>query len=192
MCYTSILYINNTIILEIKPLFAINTFHFRLNLNHISELVKYIYQFKQNDQEGRQVSNELGWQSNDLVGNQAFNTLLPFLNKKISKTFESEYKIEEIWANISPRYAYNSLHTHSFVGMGNFPYDQLSGVIYLQCSKDSGDLILYNPHFPSVQSQYSPKVGDVILFPSTLPHSVDQNLSNSDRISLAFNCNIWK
>ena len=175
--------------MEVIPLFAINTFKFRLNTSYFARLIDGLYKLKQNDKEGREVSNQGGWQSNDITNSELFNSLLPFLNKKISKFFKEEYKVEEVWANISPKYSYNSIHTHSFIGMGNFPYNQLSGVMYLQCTKDSGDLNLYNPHFVGSVFNYSPKVGDVIWFPCTLPHSVGRNSTDVYRMSIAFNSN---
>ena len=41
----------------------------------------------------------------------------------------------------------------------------------------------------SIQS-ISPEAGTLIIFPSWLDHSVNQNLSDADRISMSFNINL--
>lgn len=90
----------------------------------------------------------------------------------------------------------HSIHHH--------PNSIISGVLYLQSLEDCGkinfhhkspfkhefsfnyDLKNYN-QFNSDMWSYSPLTGDMIIFPSWLRHSVDNNQSNSSRIILGFN-----
>ena len=84
----------------------------------------------------------------------------------------------------------------------------VSGVLYLQVPKESGEIIFHNPiearrvsntffdrakkeendyNFSHVK--YKPVVGKMLIFESWLQHTVEQNKSNSNRISVSFN--IW-
>ena len=69
---------------------------------------------------------------------------------------------------------------------------------YLNTINKDG-IVLYSPHRPRIDISrdnntrdynnlnVTVKNGDLILFPSTLMHSVKTNTSNKERISLAFN-----
>jgi len=103
-------------------------------------------------------------------------------------------RVTQSWINFNPPGTSHHKHTHS--------NSIVSGVIYLQCDNKSGH---FEVHRPAVQNrqvhgevvnwqQYSynyvfftPKIGEMFLFPSTLPHSVDENKSTISRISLSFN-----
>jgi uncharacterized protein (TIGR02466 family) len=79
----------------------------------------------------------------------------------------------------------------------------LSGIVYLDTDETAGDIHFNNRSsiFPSaVDVEYSgyniynsrgwsitPKTGDVLIFPSTLLHSVSKNIYNKARYSLSFN-----
>ena len=92
------------------------------------------------------------------------------------------------WANVNSPGSRNSLHTHK--------EDELSCVYYLQ-GTDTGDLRFPNPAnllgdccktSPFTRDfLFAPTDGDLIVFPSWLPHEVEPNLSNRERINVAFN-----
>jgi uncharacterized protein (TIGR02466 family) len=84
----------------------------------------------------------------------------------------------------------------------------VSGVVYLQTPKNCGNIVFHNPletrrttaaFFGAIkqkdnpynfdQINVSPVKGEMILFESWLPHSVEQNLSLDNRISISFN--VW-
>lgn len=84
----------------------------------------------------------------------------------------------------------------------------VSGCVYLQLPENCGDIMFHSPletrrmsntFFQRMQKEqndynfnhvkYSPKVGELILFESWLQHTVEQNMSNENRISIGFN--IW-
>ena len=190
MCSACFLYIINSIILEVKSLFSIDIFGFNISINKFDNLIEYLYEIYKSDPEGVSVSNKGGWQSNSLINNSKFSPLLLDVTNQISSHFRKKYNITELWGNISSKYCYNSIHTHSYVGHGAEPYKSLSGVIYLQTPEDCGGLRIHNPIFIDQNYYYEPKVGSVIVFPTTLPHAVETNLSDKDRISLAFNAYI--
>jgi hypothetical protein len=92
------------------------------------------------------------------------------------------------WANVNSPGSRNTFHTHK--------EDEFSCVYYLQ-GTDTGDLRFPNPAnllgdccktSPFTRDfLFSPKDGDLILFPSWLPHEVEPNLSDRERINVAFN-----
>lgn len=84
----------------------------------------------------------------------------------------------------------------------------VSGCVYLQTPENGGDIIFHNPleprrctnaFFERIKTEendynfnhvkFSPKKCDIILFESWLQHTVQQNKSNENRISIGFN--IW-
>lgn len=95
------------------------------------------------------------------------------------------------WANINQPGSRNSYHSHK----GN----HYVALYYLQ-GTTTGDLILANPanvladcnlDAPYTHDMaFSPKDGDLILWPAWVPHEVEPNLSQRERINIAFNINI--
>ena len=115
---------------------------------------------------------------------------------------DSEPFVDNMWANINPKFAYNRSHTH--------PNVLWSGVYYVQSNQDSGRIFFSDPRSqaqaltprytsgqqrkPEVWSEvhYQPIEGRMILFPAWLVHEVEPNLSDKeasegDRISISFN-----
>lgn len=118
--------------------------------------------------------------------------------------FDPQYapKVDNMWANISPKNAFNRMHIH--------PGVIWSGVYYVQTPENSGRIYFSDPR---VQAQmlrpridddgrkeahnwsevyYEPIAGRLILFPAWLLHEVEPNLSDQqgdagNRISISFN-----
>jgi uncharacterized protein (TIGR02466 family) len=84
------------------------------------------------------------------------------------------------------------------------PNSIISGVLYLQAAKNCGDLILHHKSslrnnfdfsydlnsyniFNSQTWRYSVTTGNILIFPSWVNHSVEENFSDQDRIILGFN-----
>ena len=99
------------------------------------------------------------------------------------------------WLNVNDsRQCMNSEHVHG---------DVFSGVFYLQAPEGSGKLSLVNPginklwsgcHLASQKNQFTgesiriePVEGSILFFPSYLPHSVETNNHDEERISISFN-----
>ncbi len=105
-----------------------------------------------------------------------------------SKLVIGQDAIVHWWANINAPGSRNTFHTHK--------EDEFSCVYYLQ-GTDTGDLRFPNPAnllgdcsktSPFTRDfLFAPNDGDLILFPSWLPHEVEPNLSNRERINIAFN-----
>lgn len=108
----------------------------------------------------------------------------------------------DMWANVSPKYAYSRSHHHG---------DSLcSGVYYIQSDPSSGCINFVDPreqaiirpyyseeafkerHHTWSKVHFEPIPGRLILFPGWLRHDVDPNMSEaegetSNRISISFN-----
>jgi len=98
---------------------------------------------------------------------------------------------KNFWINVNPPGTYNTTHIH--------PGAQLSGIFYVKVPDNSGNIVFENTleqHNPLSQFLYgvptetasvTPTAGQTIIFNSHLPHSVELNMSNENRISIAFN-----
>lgn len=162
---------------------------------------------KNND--GRFISNKGGWQSKDLVGVKDFQPLadiildvVPLLKEPFKIKSDVNFYISEMWLNINKPTNYNLLHHHG----DSF----LSGVYYIYVPPEAGKLwfrhpsvaktvIDWVPYLDSLNEHncnswyVEPKAGDLVLFPSWLEHEVDQNKSDEERISIAFNLKLrWR
>lgn len=108
---------------------------------------------------------------------------------------DCDIALTEAWLNINDsRQCMNS----NCVGNEIF-----TGVFYLLAPKESGKLTLQNPamnrlwrglSLTSYKNQFTgesiriePEEGNILLFPSYLPHSVETNNHDEERISISFN-----
>jgi uncharacterized protein (TIGR02466 family) len=105
--------------------------------------------------------------------------------------------LSKSWINSTKKYEFQTPHEHS----GN----TVIAVYYINTNENSGDLLLHDPRgaidfIPSIEKdskgnklsgrsfvRVKPKTGDLILFPSYLVHSVEPNMTDDIRISLAMN-----
>tara|TARA_B000000609_G_C24033201_1_gene271821 strand:- start:43 stop:612 length:570 start_codon:yes stop_codon:yes gene_type:complete len=118
------------------------------------------------------------------------------IDENIQKVFKPELEIQGYWVNVNSRDNYNIYHCH--------PGAALAGVVYLQASEDSGDLVFYHPNAYSVyeestaytqdwnltqhvQIQMHPKTGSCYIFPGHVMHGVEPNRTQDDRVSVSFN-----
>ena len=186
---------------ELLQIHSTDIFIDNLNLDN-TLLAKYCYdELKLSN--GRQISNEGGWQSNDMMENGKFFPLVKEIEKKCISlkehfyyTSKVKFVVTEAWININKKFNFNWKHSH-------IP-SKWSAIYYIQTNQESGSLVLYSAEnlreitFPRKLiekyhacncSQYSlnPLPGQLIFFPGYLEHKVMPNLSDIDRISMAFN-----
>jgi uncharacterized protein (TIGR02466 family) len=108
-----------------------------------------------------------------------------------------DLEMMQSWTTITNKYGYQTPHEHS----GN----SVLAVYYIQTSDNCGDLLLHDPRgatsfIPNFETDTSgekvsgrsyfkitPKTGDLILFPGYVIHSVQPNMSDNIRLSLAIN-----
>ena len=110
------------------------------------------------------------------------------------KTWDSDFKITGLWANMNPKGVAHHIHSH--------PNNFLSGVYYLRTHEGADTVNFHDPRSqtgiirPPVTEltaentdQVVVKVSDgtLLMFPSWLPHSVDASGSSKTRVSVSFN-----
>ena len=85
---------------------------------------------------------------------------------------------DSFWLNIMKEGESTGWHNHKARA-------KASGVCYLQIPENSGEFLYRNAE--GQVHQHSPRTGTILLFPSSLNHSVKTNHSSEVRISMAFN-----
>ena len=144
--------------------------------------------------EGVKLSNCGGYQSNNLDLKQFFPEIYEQIKEKlkfISKETEMDLKLGNSWLNINQTKDFNINHVH--------PGSAISAVLYLKSDKNSGNIVFKNPTLSYLypingnnklffQTYWLPPVqGKIYFFPAYLEHSVEPNMSDFERISLAMN-----
>lgn len=177
------------------------------NYKTINEkMFEYIKDAQIKDQKGISKSNIKGWHSNDFdLKDESLKKFISFISPSIRQVMidmnweveKQTVKIDNMWAIINTGGSANARHQH-----GN---STISGAYYVRAPKNSGDIVFYDPrpapvfYFPRAVSSnllnaqvnaINPKEGALILFPSYVDHSVNENLSNEERIVISFNVTI--
>ena len=164
------------------------------------KLIDYVYNLQKQDPVGVNISNRGGWQSPSLNFSKDIDLLCDFLLECLSELpflKPTTFKVDA-WININKKGDYNIKHIH--------PTSNLSGVLWIKCPEKCGEIVfispyefvgfkeleLYTDNFKKENNTYlsyyfNPMEGGMILFPSHLAHRVNENKSDEDRISIAFN-----
>jgi uncharacterized protein (TIGR02466 family) len=188
--------------MEITPIFYNFICSDFLSIDN-SALEEYCLKQKKS-QSGRIVSNQGGWQSNDLdftapelaplLAEISFR--LNKLHKELQLIDDGIQVIDNMWANVNGPGSYNLLHLH--------PASIFSGVYYVKGNEKSGSIRFRNPNLPlefvipprqikefngfnSSSWKIYPEPGKLVIFPSWLLHDVSPNQDSADRISISFN-----
>lgn len=126
-----------------------------------------------------------------------------FTHEILGISKDVEFYMLNSWSNRHKPREYNTQHWHSNC--------VISGVYYMTVAKDSGDIVFNQTHnhvslfgemirldidkdaemneYNCEEYSFCPEEGDLFLFPWHVMHRVNQNLSEIDRYSIAFN--IW-
>ena len=174
------------------------------NINE--EMYTYIKELQNKDQIGISKSNLKGWHSKDFNLNEKQpQDFISFIYSSIEQVMHDMNwdkqkqiaKINNMWAIINTGGSANLRHQH-----GN---STISGAYYVRAPENAGDIIFYDPRPAPIYSHpnalspnslnaqvngISPKEGALILFPSYLDHSVNENKSNEERIVISFNIRV--
>ena len=164
-------------------------------------LIKESYDLRNTDSKGRKVSNVGGWQSELFSIDKSSDTLKSIITKSLRGFAPIQNDIlmnVEGWTNINGPGCHNVKHQH--------PQCNLAGVLWIKVPPKSGNLLFESPHsftsFTEINCytdkfrkntnsyltySYRPTEGEIVIFPSFLPHSVLTNQSEEDRISYSFN-----
>lgn len=147
-------------------------------------------------------SNRGGYQSPNILNLDEFKDLISVIEKKATQIFtdmypdrSGKYKVMNIWINIGGKNSYNISHTH--------PNSDLSGCLYVKTPKKCGNIVFEDPRhsfrmneldnyrnktrltFDTVE--FIPEEGKILFFPNWLQHRVENNESDEERMSVAFN-----
>lgn len=179
--------------------------HEELNL----ELIKYIYELKEKDKEGLDLSNSGdGWHSPYFeiskidVLKKFISKIFPFIFEISTKEYgwdctPEKIRITGMWSVINSKNSYNLRHFH--------PNCNLSAAYYVKAKEKCGNIKFFDPvdqkamqspakrepnNLSSDVASFTPNEGDLLIFPSYLHHSVEENLSEEDRIVISFNIKI--
>jgi len=119
------------------------------------------------------------------------SALAKYMSEVVQTTDDVSIYITQSWLNYAESGSMHPQHIH--------PNSFLSGVLYIKAVLGTGELMLYKPLSTSsilINSEVNKftenhkiirvKTGDIVIFPSTLLHSVQPQVG-STRISLAFN-----
>ena len=190
-----------------QPIFKFKVENYK-NLNN--SLEKYILNLYKNDENGVKKSNINGWHSRpfDLsVMNNEPNEFYSQIKEEIKSVFDSygwiydsaKIKCTSMWAIINKKGNFNIEHSHS----NNY----LSAAYYVKAPDNCGNFKASNPNiltrnfYPKSKqgtelnsNSVSIKIseGDLLIFPAYLPHSVEENQSDEERIIISFNIDILK
>ena len=177
------------------------------NFKSVNEdMYSYIKNEQASDSSGINKSNIKGWHSKDFnLDHSDPKNFIKFISSSIEQVMtdmnwdkeNQVVKINNMWAIINTGGSSNAQHQH-----GN---SNISGAYYVRAPKNSGDIVFYDPRpapvyfHPNAKSpnllnaqvnSVSPKEGVLVLFPSYLDHSVNENLSNEERVVISFNIRI--
>ena len=133
-----------------------------------------------------------------LLRKEEFKNIKNFLGESVQKytkgilNSDQRLVITQCWANRNPKGSNHHEHVH--------PNSIISGVMYfqineksppIQFSKEKQDGMKLNPikynNYNSETFMLPCKPGELIMFPSSLKHSVPTNQSEEERISVSFN-----
>jgi uncharacterized protein (TIGR02466 family) len=166
------------------------------------EILSYCLEVR-DKKEGVQISNRGGWHSKELIYplpqnlTNLFNDLVVFVNDVCARhTGMDNLELGNFWININGKGDFNMPHDHQ--------RSILSGVYYVSVPNDNmGDLVLHrgdNAEFfltsqidrqdtmATTREVHKPaKESLFYLFPSWVKHHVEPNLSDNERVSIAFN-----
>ena len=170
-----------------------------------NKLAQYIYNLQIKDKDGIQRSNRGGWHSDSFKLKDTDSIQHKFALETSKYVFDTiktygwilepdKVLCSEMWAIINKKNDFNIMHTH--------PNCNLSAAYYVKAPKNCGKFTIENPHsiskhnYPASnrKTEFNSKLekleieeGDLLLFPAYLPHGVEENKSNKDRIVISFN-----
>jgi len=144
---------------------------------------------------GNTTSNDKNILENEVFKNLKDDLYLrvkDYFDRVISSSNNITPYITQSWLNYTETNEFHHKHQH--------PNSLVSGVFYINCHEEYDKINFYNDSYKSIKLDvenfnlynaenwwYPVKTGDIILFPSSLPHSVETKQGNNTRISLAFN-----
>lgn len=169
-----------------------------------ADLLSAIYAIREGGEKGIDYPGA-GWQTpHDLAQREPFGELFAAISKVMGECASAEGIpdgaspiVTGAWSNIESPGDFVRVHMH--------PWSVFSGVYYLQCDDQSGDIFLIDPrpgagalYWPTSEVaergaiNFRPRPGMLLLFPSWLEHYTDPNRSEGERVCISFNTHFGK
>ena len=182
---------------NIMGIFPTPIYRSKLNRHLSTEELSFIDKTKEDvcKNEGNTTSKDRNILENEVFKNLKDDLYLrvkDYFDKIISPANNVTPYITQSWLNYTEKNHYHHKHTH--------PNSLVSGVFYINCHEEYDRITFFNENYKSIVLDvekfnlynsvnwwYPVKTGDIILFPSSLHHSVETKKGNNTRISLAFN-----
>jgi uncharacterized protein (TIGR02466 family) len=118
------------------------------------------------------------------------------LNEYLKKVYKPKYSAEvfitQSWLNWTKKGEFHHKHAH--------PNSFISGVLYITTDSTKDEIIFYNSGYRQLELatdtydimnsdswRFPVKTGDIVMFPSSLTHNVENVIADDVRVSLAFN-----
>ena len=169
----------------------------KLNRDITSKELSFIDKTKLDtyNNEGNTTSND-----NYILNQEIFKSLKEELYLRIQDYFDKVISpannitpyITQSWLNYTETNQYHHKHEHA--------NSLVSGVFYINCHEEHDKIKFFNDTYKTIKPEiknwniwnsqswwFSVKTGDIILFPSSLTHMVENKQGDNTRISLAFN-----
>ena len=120
------------------------------------------------------------------------NYLEEYIERVYNPKFSTEIFITQSWINWTKKGEYHHKHDH--------PNSLISGVFYLSADSSKDTITFWRAGYKQLQIEpkvydvfnsdswwFKVKTGDMVMFPSSLTHSVNEVVTENVRVSLAFN-----
>lgn len=132
----------------------------------------------------------------NIIKDQNMNIFSIMLNNHLKNYMDAvgfatrPYKVTS-WLSLFQKGNYGQVHNHSWA--------DVSGCYYIEGTPDTGSIFFEDPRhvndtsyvfagrYMAGRRNYEPEVGKLIMFPGYLNHGIKANLTDTDRVSLAFN-----
>ena len=172
---------------------AVGSFELGRDLSKLEQ--KFLFNLETRPNQGNVTSA-----NNYVLRDNRLSSLRLFLNNSLQEYFQAtmspqdnvKLEITQSWINYTKTGQYHHKHTH--------PNSVISGVFYIQASKEIDKLFFYNESYQQIkivpkefhvynsESWWLPvETGRLLLFPSSLTHMVATTSGEDDRISMSFN-----
>ena len=117
-----------------------------------------------------------------------------YLDKVICPSNDVQLYITQSWLNFTKESQYHHQHSH--------PNSFISGVLYFDVDKNDDRIYFFNTQYKSISLEtrkdkfnlwnssswwFPIFIGQLVMFPSSLTHSVENKIGKNTRISLSFN-----
>jgi len=165
-------------------------------------LLEQIYRLRDQDPAGVENTNVRGWQSPNNVQNlpefEPLNLRILQACQRIAESqhFHPDLVLQhEAWININPPGASNKIHFHANCHFSGIYYISLKppecGSIFFRDPRVASRMLTYPTtqptEFTSDEVRMDPEAGRMYVFPGWLEQGVEENRSDQDRVSIAFN-----